>query len=61
MPRFEVYRSGLIRREWRWRLVAGNGEIIASGEGYRERRACLVGIDRVRGLAPGAAIREATR
>jgi len=23
--------------EWRWRLVAGNGEVVAHGEGYTRR------------------------
>jgi len=33
--KFELYTSGA---EWRWRLKAGNGEIIAPGEGYRNRQ-----------------------
>jgi uncharacterized protein len=36
--RFELYRSGI---EWRWRLRAANGEIIASGEGYSQREDCI--------------------
>jgi uncharacterized protein YegP (UPF0339 family) len=35
--RFELYRSV---GEWRWRLRAVNGEIIASGEGYHNREDC---------------------
>jgi uncharacterized protein YegP (UPF0339 family) len=31
-PRVECYRG---RDGWRWRLIAGNGEIVAQGEGYR--------------------------
>ena len=35
--------------EWRWRLVAANGRIIAdSGEGYSSERECLADIDRVK-------------
>jgi hypothetical protein len=35
--------------EWRWRLVASNGRIIAdSGEGYSSERECLADIDRVK-------------
>ena len=30
--RFEIYKD--IRKEYRWRLVAANGKIIAQGEGY---------------------------
>jgi uncharacterized protein YegP (UPF0339 family) len=32
--RFELYHS---QTGWRWRLKGGNGEIIASGEGYHNR------------------------
>lgn len=36
--RFELYRRlGLRGRFWRWRLRAANGEIVASGEDYRNR------------------------
>ena len=35
--------------EWRWRLKAANGNIIAdSGEGYRNRQDCLAGIQLVK-------------
>lgn len=29
------------RGDWRWRLKAANHEIIASGEGYASRDACV--------------------
>ena len=48
--RYEVYtdRAG----EWRWRLRANNNESIAtSGEGYKNKRDCLHGIDLVKGSA----------
>lgn len=39
---FEVWRqTGFWRDTYRWRLRAKNGEIIAHGEGYKTRRACL--------------------
>lgn len=34
--KFELYRDG--SGQYRWRLKAGNGEIIASGEAYRNRQ-----------------------
>jgi uncharacterized protein YegP (UPF0339 family) len=35
--------------EWRWRLKASNGRILAdSGEGYTTERECLDDIDRVK-------------
>lgn len=44
---FQVYADAA--GEWRWRLVAGNGRIIAeSGEGYRQKQDCLHGIELVK-------------
>lgn len=38
-PRFEVYQSlPESFPEWRWRLLARNGEIIASGESYTSEK-----------------------
>lgn len=43
--KFYLYRSGVIRRGWRWRLVGANGRIIAdSGEAYRNKADCLHGL-----------------
>lgn len=36
MYRFDVYQAA--DGDWHWRLVAGNGEIMATGEGYTRRR-----------------------
>lgn len=36
--KYEMYKDN--RGEWRWRLKAGNGEIIASGEGYHNKQDC---------------------
>lgn len=45
---YVVYKDG--RGEYRWRLFAANNEIIAdSGEGYRNKRDCLHGIQLVKG------------
>ncbi|MDP8078372.1 YegP family protein [Phocoenobacter skyensis] len=45
--KFETYLDNAV--EWRWRLRANNGKIIAdSGEGYKEYRDCLHGIDLVK-------------
>jgi uncharacterized protein YegP (UPF0339 family) len=44
---FRVYRDAA--GEWRWRLVSGNGRIIAdSGEGYEHRAGCLHGVELVK-------------
>jgi len=51
-PKFEVYvdKAG----EFRFRLKARNGEIIAVGEGYKAKASCLNGIDSIRRNAPDA-------
>ncbi|MBQ2062218.1 MAG: YegP family protein [Oscillospiraceae bacterium] len=49
-PKFEVYldKAG----EFRFRLKARNGEIIAVGESYKAKASCLNGIDSIRRNAP---------
>ncbi len=43
--------------EWRWRLVAVNGNIIAdSGEGYTSKQGATRGIESVRRTAPEAVV-----
>jgi len=50
--KLEIYRDG--RREWRWRLRASNGRIMAdSGEGYRRRASVWKAVDRVRSILTG--------
>lgn len=45
--RFELFKDAA--GEWRWRLRAGNGKIVAtSGEGYRRRDDAQTGISIVR-------------
>lgn len=49
---FTVYRSGLVFRDWRWRLRARNGRIIAtSGEGYRNKADCYAAVDLIKGAS----------
>ena len=45
-PKFEVYvdKAG----EFRFRLKAKNGQIIATGEGYKAKKSCLNGIESIR-------------
>ena len=45
-PKFEVYKDEA--REFRFRLKAANGEIIAVSEGYKAKDGCLKGIDSVK-------------
>ena len=53
-PKFEMYKDKA--GEFRFRLKARNGEIIATGEGYKAKAGCLNGIDSIRRNAPDAAI-----
>ena len=55
-PKFEMYtdKAG----EFRFRLKARNGEIIAVREGYKAKVSCLNGIDSVRRNAPSAAVEK---
>ncbi|MBQ7147014.1 MAG: YegP family protein [Lachnospiraceae bacterium] len=53
-PKFEVYQDKA--GEFRFRLKAGNGEIIAVGEGYKAKASCLNGIESIRKNAPEAEV-----
>jgi len=55
-PKFEVYTDK--RGEFRFRLKATNGQIIATGEGYTSKAGCENGIDSIRRNAPDADIVE---
>ena len=53
-PKFEVYEDKA--GEFRFRLKARNGEIIAVSEGYKAKASCMNGIESVRKNAPDADI-----
>lgn len=55
-PKFELYEDK--GGEFRFRLKARNGEIIAVSEGYKTKAACENGVDSVRKNAPEAPIVE---
>ena len=52
--KFEIYtdKAG----EFRFRLKAANGQVIAVGEGYKSKDACLNGIESIKKNAPEAAV-----
>jgi uncharacterized protein YegP (UPF0339 family) len=52
---FEIYRSYF---RWRWRLKAGNHEIIAQGQGYLAKASVYKVIERMRWLVADAGIKE---
>lgn len=53
-PKFEMYtdKAG----EYRFRLKAKNGQIIATGEGYKAKAGCKNGIESIRQNAPEAEV-----
>ena len=53
-PKFEVYsdKAG----EFRFRLKARNGEVIAVSEGYKAKQSCMNGIESVKKNAPDAEV-----
>lgn len=55
-PKFEVYtdKAG----EFRFRLKARNGEIIAASEGYMAKASCLNGVESVRKNAADAQVEK---
>ena len=55
-PKFEVYQDK--KGEYRFRLKATNGQIIATGEGYVKLASCLNGIESIRKNAVDAPVLE---
>ena len=56
-PKFEWFKDKA--GKFRFRLKAANGEVIAVGEGYNSKEACVNGIESVKKNAPIAKIVEA--
>lgn len=54
--KFEIYLDS--QGEYRFRLKATNGEIIASGEGYTTMQSCRDGIEAVKNCAANSDIVE---
>jgi len=55
--KFEVYQSG---SQFRWRLKAANGEIVASGEAYKTKAGATNGIEAVKRAAAAATVEDTT-
>lgn len=53
-PKFEVYKDNA--GEFRFRLKATNGQVIATGEGYKAKAGCMNGIESVKKNAPDAEV-----
>ena len=54
--KFELYTD--TAGKWRFRLKAGNGQVIAVGEAYESKAAAQNGIESVKKNAPDAAVVE---
>jgi uncharacterized protein YegP (UPF0339 family) len=56
--KFELYKDR--KGQFRFRLKASNGQIIASGEAYSTKRAALNGINSIKKNAPDAPVDDQT-
>lgn len=54
MSKIEIYQDA--GGEWRWRLKARNGEIVAQGEGYKTRAGAERGAEALRRAAMQAKV-----
>lgn len=54
--KFELYKDR--KGEYRWKLVAPNGQVIAVSEGYTTKESAKNGIDSVKKNAPAASVSE---
>ena len=57
MPAKFVVKKGTTGK-FRFKLLSTNGKVIATGETYETKRACLAGIESVRKNAPNATIAD---
>ncbi len=56
-PKYEIYLDK--KGEFRFRLKARNGQIIAVGEGYKTKKSCCNGIASIKKNAPEAPVVKA--
>lgn len=52
--KFEVYEDK--GGKFRFRLKAGNGQVVATGQAYASKESCLNGIESIRKNAPDAPV-----
>lgn len=55
VARFEIYE----KTGWRWKLVDGNNETVATSEPYASQQNARRGAENVQTTAPGATIQDA--
>jgi uncharacterized protein YegP (UPF0339 family) len=54
--KFEIYKDK--KGEFRFRLIAANGQVIATSQGYKTKASCMKGIDSVKKNAPNTEVSE---
>lgn len=54
--KFEIYKDK--KGEFRFRLIAANGQVIATSQGYKTKASCKNGINSVKKNAPNTDIVE---
>ena len=52
--KFEIYKDG--KGEYRFRFRASNGEIMFSGEGYKQKASAVKAIESIKKNVPGAVV-----
>jgi len=55
---FEIYEDA--KGDFRFRLKAGNGEVVASGQGYASKDGAIKGTEAVQRAADGASLKDLT-
>jgi uncharacterized protein YegP (UPF0339 family) len=58
MAKFEIFQDR--KGQFRWRLLANNNQVIATGEGYTSKAGCKNGIESVKKNASKAKIEDLT-
>ncbi|EPY99869.1 YegP family protein [Mannheimia haemolytica] len=56
---FEIYKDA--KEEFRWRLKAGNHEVIATSQAYTTKQGCQKGIEAVKKVTPETEIKDLTK
>lgn len=56
--KFEIYEDGA--GKFRFRLKAGNGEVVATGQAYESKAGAIKGTEAVKRAAADAAVKDLT-
>lgn len=58
---FEILHSNSYSQPYYWRIVAGNGQVLATSETYTSKQGCRDAIDSVKRHAATAPVEDRTR